>query len=275
MTVPLPRVTIGVPVYNGAATLSKSLESIDAQTFRDFIVVISDNASTDLTRDIIDQFARGKENVHIISRPNTVPAYENFFSLALEAQTEFFVWLADDDWWEPDFLQECVSALDQQAGARGAFTDYTVYYHFNATFGAKSSPVPSLSWDPSLNFIIRSSDMVPSAFYGVYRSWDIKEALRQHSYNFDFSDVFLTLVIALRGMLAIVPRDLYRAGVKTSATVVRRSLDGSTLKYWPFLKAATALAYEKLPKGRATLAVINLWWRVIELRRHNRRNGNA
>jgi glycosyltransferase involved in cell wall biosynthesis len=264
-----PRLTIGVPVYNGAATLRRALASIDAQTFRDFKVVIADNKSTDETASIAAEFAAGRGNVEIISREATVPAFTNFSSLALAAETELFVWLADDDWWEPEFLEACVAALDRNTDARHAFTHFRQYFHFNDQFGASTAHVPSLSWDKSLNAIIRSADMAPCSFYGVFRSWDIKEALREHNLQFDFSDVFLTIVMALRGQLEIVPRDLYRSGVRSEAAAKRTSLDGSKLKYRPFLKATTKLLYASLPRGRATLAAVNLWWRVRELRRHH------
>lgn len=265
-----PRLTIGVPVYNGASTLRMALASIDAQIFRDFCVVIADNGSTDETAAIAAEFAAGKDNVEIITRPVTLDAYANFSELALAAETDLFVWLADDDWWEPDYLAACVDALDRNTDARCAFTHFRQFFHFNGEMGGLTAHVPSLSWDRSLNVIIRSADMAPCSFYGVFRSWDIKEALRGHSLQFDFSDVFMTLVIALRGQLEIVPRDLYRSGVRSEAAMKRTSLDGSEHKYWPVLKTTTKLLYASLPKGRATLAAINFWWRLWELRRHHR-----
>jgi len=265
-----PRLTIGMPVYNGATTIRRALASIESQTFRDFRIVIADNASTDETPSILAEFAAGKDYVQINQRPVKASGYSNFIDLALSVETELFVWLADDDWWEPEYLVACVEALDRNPAARCAFTHFRVYYHFNGEFGETTRYVPSLSYDPSLNVIIRSTDMAVCSFYGVFRSLDIKEVLRDHDLGFDFWDVFVTLVFALRGMLEIVQRDLYRAGVRSEAAVKRTSFDGSVLKYKPFLKATTKLLYRSLPRGRATLAAINFWWRLWELRQHHR-----
>ena len=53
-----PRVSIGLPVYNGADFLEEALDSLLAQTFEDFELIISDNASTDRTQEICQAYCR-------------------------------------------------------------------------------------------------------------------------------------------------------------------------------------------------------------------------
>ena len=58
-----PRVSIGMPVYNGAAFLKESLDSLLSQTYGDFELIISDNASTDETESICRSYAAGDPRV--------------------------------------------------------------------------------------------------------------------------------------------------------------------------------------------------------------------
>lgn len=109
----MPRVTVGVPVYNGGLLLRESLECLRAQTFGDFVVVMSDNASTDETGDICAEYAaRDPRFVHR-RRAATVPAVRNFQDLCDAAETELFLWRAHDDLSAPDYLERLVALFDE------------------------------------------------------------------------------------------------------------------------------------------------------------------
>ncbi|MEL6208629.1 MAG: glycosyltransferase family A protein [Pseudomonadota bacterium] len=107
-----PRVTVGLPVFNGASLLRECLESLAAQDYDGFVVKIADNGSTDGTSEIAAEFAaRDPRFVHT-RRAETVPAVQNFQELCDAAETEFFAWRAYDDLSAPDFLSKSVAALD-------------------------------------------------------------------------------------------------------------------------------------------------------------------
>jgi glycosyltransferase involved in cell wall biosynthesis len=118
----IPRLSIGVPVYNGAKYIRATLDSILAQTWGDFEVVICDNASNDDTPAICEEYARrdGRIRFHRNER-NLGPAanYTRTFELS---RGELFKWQAADDVLEPDFLKKCVQALDEDPDAVCAYT---------------------------------------------------------------------------------------------------------------------------------------------------------
>lgn len=111
-------ITIGVPVYNGAATLEHSLESIRNQTYRDFEVIISDNASTDRSAEIAQGFADRDTRFRLVRRETNVGPVPNFFSLLDMAQTELFMWRADDDWSNAEYIEELKALFDKDARVR-------------------------------------------------------------------------------------------------------------------------------------------------------------
>ncbi|MEO1543395.1 MAG: glycosyltransferase family 2 protein [Pseudomonadota bacterium] len=117
-----PRVTIGVPVYNGDAYLAEALDSILNQTFTDFEVIISDNASTDGTEQICRDYAARDDRVRYIRQEKNLGAAPNFNLLVPIARGEYFKWAASDDLIAPEFLNYCVEALEKEFDASLAMT---------------------------------------------------------------------------------------------------------------------------------------------------------
>lgn len=109
-----PRVSIGLPVYNGEKYLRKALESILAQTFKNFELIISDNASTDRTKGICQEYADKDQRIRYYRQNQNFGAARNF-NLVFELSTgEYFKWAAHDDVCAPKYLQRCVNVLDRE-----------------------------------------------------------------------------------------------------------------------------------------------------------------
>jgi glycosyltransferase involved in cell wall biosynthesis len=114
---PQPRVTIGVPVYNGEKFLAQTLDSLLAQTFTDFELIISDNASTDDTEKICRAYAARDPRIRYYRGDINRGATWNHNHLFKLARGEYFKWNASDDLCAPEFLSRCVAALDQDRSA--------------------------------------------------------------------------------------------------------------------------------------------------------------
>jgi glycosyltransferase involved in cell wall biosynthesis len=109
-----PRVGIGLPVHNGENYLAETLGSILAQTYSDFELVISDNASADRTEEICRAFAAMDERIRYFRNEENLGAAENF-NRALELSAgKYFKWAAHDDLCAPEYLARCVEILDRQ-----------------------------------------------------------------------------------------------------------------------------------------------------------------
>ena len=105
--------TIGMPVYNGAATIGVALASLLAQTRGDFVVQISDNASTDTTEAICRQIAAEDPRVLYYRQPKNLGPVANFRHVLQVAKSPYFMWAAADDLWAPTFVEKCINFLDQ------------------------------------------------------------------------------------------------------------------------------------------------------------------
>jgi glycosyltransferase involved in cell wall biosynthesis len=110
---PTPTVSIGVAVYNGEATIAVALASLVSQTFSNFEIIISDNASTDKTSAICEEYANNDSRVSYIRQDSNLGAAGNFKFVLDNARGRYFMWAAADDIRSPDFLEENVGFLEQ------------------------------------------------------------------------------------------------------------------------------------------------------------------
>lgn len=130
---PEPRLAIGVPVFNGERFLPRLIEALSAQTFRDFEVVVSDNASTDRTEEICREWAKQDERVRYHRNLRNVGARSNFNLVFQLCQAPLFKWAACDDTIAPDYLEACVAILDADPSVVLAQSDVAlVDEHHNA-----------------------------------------------------------------------------------------------------------------------------------------------
>jgi glycosyltransferase involved in cell wall biosynthesis len=121
-----PRVSIGLPVYNGTRFLSDAITSVLSQSYEDFELIISDNASTDATGEICRAFSARDRRVRYHRMDVNRGASANFNHTFEMARGEFFRWHSDDDLLAPTYLQRCVAALDADASAVLAHTQTLV-----------------------------------------------------------------------------------------------------------------------------------------------------
>ncbi len=124
-----PLVSIGLPVYNGARLLPEALDSLLSQTWSDFELIISDNASTDQTPQLCQAYAARDSRIRCHRQPETVESGANFNFVLERASGEFFMWAACDDVWEPGFVATLLELLRREPDAALAFSAFD---HFNA-----------------------------------------------------------------------------------------------------------------------------------------------
>ncbi len=109
----MPRVSIGLPVYNGENFVADAIESVLAQSFTDWELLICDNASTDRTAEICQAFAQRDQRIHFERSSSNRGAAWNFNRVFELASSPFFRWLSHDDFLSPDCIQACLNALEE------------------------------------------------------------------------------------------------------------------------------------------------------------------
>lgn len=118
-----PKVTIGLPVCNGARYLSQAIDCYLAQTWSDFELIISDNASTDETEDICRAYEERDPRVRYVRNKHNIGAGPNFDQAFRLSRSPYFKWAAHDDVCAPEFLERCVDILDQDTATVVAYAE--------------------------------------------------------------------------------------------------------------------------------------------------------
>lgn len=110
-SIEMPRVSIGIPVYNGERYLVETLDSVLGQTYTDMEIVISDNGSTDSTESICRTYAAKDDRIKYFRYSENRGAAWNYNNVFLLAKGEYFKWAAADDVLAPTLIEKCVKIL--------------------------------------------------------------------------------------------------------------------------------------------------------------------
>lgn len=203
-----PRVSIGLPVYNGAAFLAEALDSLLAQTFRDFELLVSDNASTDATAAICRERAAHDERMRYIRNETNVGAMRNFNNVFALARGEYFKWAAHDDLHEPAYLERCVALLDARPELVLVHSQIRDINETGTTIRTKETGLRTD--DPRVTIRFRDlsrRDYSCEAIFGVARTAVIRRTRLLADYA-DCDRVLLT-EIGLAGRIVELPEPLF------------------------------------------------------------------
>lgn len=218
-----PIVSIGMFVYNGDSYIRDAIESILNQSFKEFELIISDNASTDKTEEICREYANKDHRIRYIRQPENLGAAANCLFVLDQAQGEYYMWAAHDDTKSPDFL-ECNLKFLQH----------------NSDYIASTSPVrfkdglpdPVKMSDKSLDQKTAEERFLAcldtwhanGRFYSLIRRSAIVDSkiIRHESYI--ASDIAFTLELAIKGKFNRIEQgyvELGRNGVSGSGNIYR------------------------------------------------------
>ncbi len=203
-----PRVSIGVPVYNGEAFLRETLESLLGQTYGDLELLISDNGSTDGTAAICESFVKKDSRVRYYRSDVNRGAAWNHNVLVERASGELFKWNSADDVCAPDYLEKCIAALDRMPDAALACAHVLEIDESGRPLAVRIVPPEVSSQDPRIRFERHAElDHLCIHIYGVIRATLLKRTDLIGSYT--DSDRVLLAHLALLGPFAVVPEQLF------------------------------------------------------------------
>jgi len=178
----MPKVSIGLPVYNGEEFIHKRLESILNQTFTNFELIISDNASSDKTPNICEEYAKKDKRIRYVRQKKNMGAKWNFNFVLQEAKFEYFVWAAVDDIWLPSFLEKNIMILESKKNVVASMSKFRFYGELNdplikkkvflkkigLRFGSKDAHPISGSYENRIRTFFKKSQWI--MFYAIFRT---------------------------------------------------------------------------------------------------------
>ncbi len=280
----VPRVSLGLPVYNGERYVGAALDSVLAQDFGDFELVISDNASTDATAEICQAYAAGDPRIRYSRNPQNIGLSPNFRRVFELSRAPYFKWVVHDDVLAPTYLRRCVEGLDQ--------APQSVALVYPRTLLIDAEGVEVGPYDDFMDLRERSPhERLRHLFWslgfnhcglGLIRA-DVLRSTRLEG-SHESADLVLLVELALRGQFWEHPEPLYRRrvhpessfGTYSSSESYAVLLDPANAGHFPMprsklfaecLRAIELAPVGRLEKLRCAWALFAGWgpryWRVV------------
>jgi glycosyltransferase involved in cell wall biosynthesis len=218
-----PLVSVGVPVYNGEATLRRALDSLLAQDLLDFEVIVCDNASGDATPDIAASYAERDARVRLHRNPTNLGLAGNFNRTVELARGPYFKWATHDDWHAPESLRLTVEAMERHPGSSVCATGVSWVDQHEVEFDRWIPSVDLLTVGPAdrmRRIVLGMGETHP--MYGLLRTDLLRRTHRMRS--FVGSDRTLIAELALLGPIVQVPDVLHFYTVASDRVGYRPSL---------------------------------------------------
>ena len=207
---PVPTVTVGLPVYNGIEYLDEAIESILAQTFTDFELLLADNASTDGSTQRCHEWAARDSRITVLTTDVNHGAQFNWNRCVHAAAGRYFRWHACDDVLEPRLLEVSVECLERSG------PEVIGCYTLTLEVDASNEPIEVMSGGLDLELPtpherarepLRRLDRRP-VLYAMFRTGVLLQSPLEGWYP--RSDETLIVDLAMRGKITLIREPLFR-----------------------------------------------------------------
>jgi len=266
------KISIGLPVFNGEKFLQKKINSLLCQTYTNFELIISDNASMDSTSEICKEFAKKDKRIRYFRQEKTIAPLLNYYFTLEKSKFNYFVWTAVDDILLPTFIEknlDMISNNDNIASSvskmklYGPMTEYMESDFSNKSFFSKihkriyKKMGYQDTYPVSGNYENRIKEYFKNirhnqVLYGIYRTEQIKKSFVKDS--FLGNDTAITINILKYGELHVIDEvlmEVYDSGISRSGMIqaLRKLFHkniGLILPFFPF----TLWCFRKLDKKK-------------------------
>lgn len=263
MTENIPRVSVGLPVYNGENYLRYAVDSVLAQTFQDWELIISDNCSTDATAAICREYAARDPRVRYFRNEKNLGGIPNHNRTVDLARGQYFKYYAHDDVLLPTFLERCVEALDREPSYLMAHTKTMIIDAKGKELHPNPWQLRTASSDPRIRF----KDLVWTShhsfqIYGLMRIEELRKTPLLGVYL--SSDQMLLAELSLRGPFYEVDEYLFlsRRHSEQSVSILPSYMRGKPRTFFGRVGQLPHLGWADTSKEKAI--AFPMWRLIVE-----------
>lgn len=227
-----PHISVGLPVFNGAAFLGAALDSILSQDTQDFEIVISDNASTDGTQELCEAYARVDRRIRVFRQARNIGAPANWNFVARAAHGTYFKWASASDLCAPRLLSACAERLDSVPDAVLAYPRTVYIDDEGRETGGSKRDLEILDPCPAARFKRVSAGLsINNAQQGLIRHSALMATRLDRLYP--GGDLVLMAELALLGKFVLVPERLLLRRASPEHWTANRSAFDVDRMFWP------------------------------------------
>ena len=214
-----PKVSIGMPIFNGEPFIREAIDSLLAQTFTDFELIISDNGSTDGTEAICREYAACNARIRYVRQPENRGGWFNFQFVLDAARGEYFMWAAHDDEWKENHIEKIIKI--HLAGRYVLVASQCVMYGENKHVVKIKNIPKSIGYGSPFWVFVKymmldhNSCAKANLIYGMYRrDIIIKEMFASEHLSQIGLDHILNLNVISKGPIAFLPEVTWSRNMK-------------------------------------------------------------
>jgi len=216
----IPKISIGMPAYNAESHIGTTIEGLLAQSYADFELIISDNASTDGTRDVVEEYRRRDGRIRYVCHPENIGANPNYSYVVKCARGEYFKWSSSSDWCAPTFLERCLQELQAHDDSVLAATRTRLFESDLSSYSDYQQDIALLEERPTERLMSLTESMaLNNAMNGLIRLSALRRTPLIEPYR--NADIVLMGYLALMGKFRLVDAGLFyrRMDVKTATAL--------------------------------------------------------
>lgn len=224
-----------MPLYNAEMFLEQTLDSLLAQTFNDFEIIISDNASTDQTKTICQSFMAKDSRIRYFRNEKNLGAAFNYNRTFELSSGKYFKWAAGDDVCAPDYLEKCVPVLEEHPEVVLCYPRTTIIDEYGRTIKQYHDGLDLRSPNMSDRFrwaVQRTLEC--NAVFGLIRSDILRKTPKIGNYN--STDRVLLVELTLYGQFYEIPERLFLRRDHAKASSSNTSAESQQEFYDPKIK---------------------------------------
>jgi glycosyltransferase involved in cell wall biosynthesis len=251
-----PRISVGMPVYNGEEFIGEAVQAILNQSLSDLELIICDNASDDATSDICLRIAESDSRVRYYRNEVNIGVTENYNKVVAYARGQYFKWASCNDYCAPDFLRGCVEVLDRRHDAVLCFPKTRLFDQNIADAKDYEEDLDLQKPDPLWRFtqlIDRIYAQLNNVLNGVVRT----DALRRTPLHRTFagSDYNLVAELVLLGGFIQIPEPLFYR--RLNAKAHSRAKSESEMQAHMFPRNKSAVKFQTWRLHREYFATVS------------------
>ena len=249
-----PLISVGIPAYNAEASIASAIEGLLAQTFGNFELIVSDNASTDGTRDVVEDYMLRDPRIRYERQPVNVGANGNYSHLVRRARGEFFKWSSSSDWCAPTFLEHCLEEIMAHGDTALVAPRTRLFQGSPSTWQDYAFDIEILDETPLARFArLYSTLRLNNAMNGLIRTSALRRTRLVEPYL--SADVVLMGHLALLGKFRLLPERLFYRRMEAAFSTALQDPEAVLKHHYPQQSVRTLVQGSKRLMGRVRAAL--------------------
>jgi glycosyltransferase domain-containing protein len=234
-------ISIGMPIYNRPIEMTRALDSILSQTYTNFELIISNDNSPNPEIDVIARrYAEVDSRIKYFRQENSLKTVENYSFVLKQATGKYFMWLADDDWIDANFLDKCVEFLENNQDysiceGKCVYQDNGEVLHSNSSKSSHSNS----RWFRIINYFFRVS--LNGYMYGLIRKSCLDKIEFENEIGFDWQIVGSLFYLGKVNVLDTTAHYITKGGVSNQTSSLSSQFKKSSIISRNFIGLGSSL----------------------------------